>query len=245
MIKLKWLKNDTDTILHFNMCLTGGILGVYALLMRGGNFGSAQTGNLIEAMISALSGDFFDVMLRVGALIIYGGTLVGIFLLSKCFKGNIRQLCIAVEAAGILVTGFIPETVSPIVALYPVFFVTACQWGIFCGARGYNSATIFSTNNIRQMLFGWTEYVRTKDPKQKDKALFYTITLICYHTGVVLGYIAIQFFSVHGVWICFVPLCIALGITLMGSVDTIKNAVRAPKMERSESVCTAQAKINS
>lgn len=226
------------------MCLSGGILGAYALLMRGGNFGSAQTGNLIEAVISGLSGNLFDAMLRIGAFLIYGATLVGVFLLSKYFKGNVRRLCIVVEAAGVLLAGCIPATVHPIVALYPVFLVTSCQWGVFAGARGFNSSTIFSTNNYKQMLYGWTEYVRTKDPKQKEKGLFYTITLLFFHTGVAFGYIATRFWDIHGVWLCFLPLASALCITLVSDMDAIKKAVYVKNLKRNDAMCTAQAKIN-
>ena len=125
------VKNEINTVLHYNMCLIGGMLGVYALLLRGGNFGSAQTGNLIEALISGLEGNVMDMAVRLMALVIYGATLIAVFLVSKYFKGDMRRLCIVIEAAGIVLAGCIPLTADPIVALYPVFFATACQWGIF------------------------------------------------------------------------------------------------------------------
>ncbi len=212
---MKWLKNEINTVLHYNMCLIGGMLGVYALLLRGGNFGSAQTGNLIEALISGLEGNVMDMAVRLMALVIYGATLIAVFLVSKYFKGDMRRLCIVIEAAGIVLAGCIPLTADPIVALYPVFFATACQWGIFSGARGYNSATIFSTNNVKQMLLGWTEYIRTKALKEKEKAVFYTLTLTFFHIGVVLGFFAVKLLTVRAAWLSLIPLGSALALTML------------------------------
>lgn len=42
-------------ILHWNLTLVGGFLGTYAILLHAGNFGSAQTGNVME-MAAALTG---------------------------------------------------------------------------------------------------------------------------------------------------------------------------------------------
>lgn len=36
MIMVKWIKNEIDLLLHYNMSMVGGFLGVYALLERGG-----------------------------------------------------------------------------------------------------------------------------------------------------------------------------------------------------------------
>ena len=206
------------------MCLVGGILGVYALLLRGGNFGSAQTGNLIEMLISGLEGNFINALLRLIAMVLYGASLVAAYLLVKSYKGDVRRLCIAVEVVGIAIEGMIPLSVHPIVALYPIFFVTAFQWGVFSGAKGYVSATIFSTNNMKQMLFGWTEYVRTKDQSQKDRALFYTKTLAFFHTGVIVGYVIIQLWAAQAIWICMLPLCSALGLTALERVGALARA---------------------
>ena len=210
---MKWLRNETDTALHYNMCFIGGFLGAYALLLRGGNFGSAQTGNLIEAIICGTQGNLAEFLIRLLALLIYGAALVAAYLLSKSYKGDVRPVCIIVEAAGIIIAAVLPGTLNPIVALYPIFCVTAFQWGIFAGAKGYNSATIFSTNNIKQMLLGWTEYIRTKDEKQRAKAAFYTITLVFFHSGVLFGCLAVRLWNVPAVLLCILPLGSALALT--------------------------------
>ena len=51
-------QKELDMILHWNLTLVGGFLGTYAILLHAGNFGSAQTGNVME-MAAALTGKKF------------------------------------------------------------------------------------------------------------------------------------------------------------------------------------------
>ena len=44
-MKQKVTKDNWEALIHWNFALVGGFLGVYAILLHMGNFGSAQTGN--------------------------------------------------------------------------------------------------------------------------------------------------------------------------------------------------------
>ena len=223
---LKWLKKENDVAMHYNMCFLGGFLGAYAMFLRGGNFGSAQTGNLIEAVIVGLGGEWPELLLRLGALVIYVAGIIASFLMGKHFKERMPRVCLFVEALGLIIAGVIPESANEIGALYPIFFITSFQWGVFSGAKGYNSATIFSTNNVKQAVLGWTEYIRTKDLKQKDKAKFYTLTLTCFHAGVAAGFGAVNFWSALGAWAGLIPLLSAFGLTVIA--DQVLEDKKAP-----------------
>ena len=212
---VNWLKRENDAAMHFNMCFVGGFLGAYAIFLRGGNFGSAQTGNLIEVVLEGLGGEWPQLFLRLGAFGIYVIGIIASFLLGKRFKGRMSRICLAVEAAGLVIAALIPENAEPVAALYPIFFITSFQWGVFSGAKGYNSATIFSTNNVKQATLGWTEYIRTKDAKQKEKAVFYTLTLTSFHIGVAVGYGSVKLLSVSGAFIGLIPLLTAFGLTCL------------------------------
>ncbi|MCI6888300.1 MAG: hypothetical protein MR868_13815 [Lachnospiraceae bacterium] len=51
------------------------------------------------------------------------------------------------------------------------FIAASFQWGTYSGAGGYNSASTFSTNNLKQCVWGWTEYAVTREEKAKEKAV--------------------------------------------------------------------------
>ena len=152
-------------ILHWNLTLVGGFLGTYAILLHAGNFGSAQTGNVME-MAAALTGkNFAEVGIRFLAFLIFGSAIVISYLLTNFTKLDMRKLVLWVDAAGLTVTAMMPEGMSAVVSLYPIFFCSAFQWGSYSGASGYNSASIFTTNNFKQSLLAWTQFVLTKDPE--------------------------------------------------------------------------------
>lgn len=70
---------------------------------------------------------------------------------------------------------------------------------------GYNSSTIFSTNNLRQFTTAVTQFLMKKDSAQCDKAKFYGMTLLSFHTGAALSLILYMTCGLSGVWLCLVP----------------------------------------
>ena len=68
----KVIRDRLDAILHWNISLVGGFLGAYAILLHAGNFGSAQTGNLMEMGVELVSMEWFNVLLRLAALVLFG-----------------------------------------------------------------------------------------------------------------------------------------------------------------------------
>lgn len=187
------------------MCIVGGFLGSYALLLRG-NFGSAQTANLILLFVNIEKGSFGEVGLRICALIIYIAVLSITYVIVKKYGRKARQVSIVIEAVGILLIGFLPSNMNDIVALLPVFALAACQWGNFNGTKKYNSPTLFSTGNVRQCIDAWTEYGLERNRIIKMKALFYSKTLLFYHFGVLFGIYFVMMFQEKSVWMCLLPL---------------------------------------
>ena len=85
-------QKELDMILHWNLTLVGGFLGTYAILLHAGNFGSAQTGNVME-MAAALTGkNFAEVGIRFLAFLIFGSAIVISYLLTNFTKLDMRKL---------------------------------------------------------------------------------------------------------------------------------------------------------
>ncbi len=207
----QWIKKKNEDAIHLNMSIVGGFLGAYTILVWH-NFGLAQTANLIQMLGDVFSGDWKDAIFRVMSLFVFCFGLILANILPRYICGNVRKICIWIEIVGVIISGLIPEKVHPIVALLPMFFITAFQWGVFCGNGKYSCSSTFSTNNLRQMIVGWTEYLHTKNAEQKEKVWFYTRTLICYHIGVVAGCAAVFFWNTYAVYVCLVPLLAGLWI---------------------------------
>lgn len=166
----KVIRDRLDAILHWNISLVGGFLGAYAILLHAGNFGSAQTGNLMEMGAELVSMEWFNVLLRLAALVLFGLGVASAYLLTNFTKINMRKLALWVDAAALALASMLPLEPA-LVGIYPIFFASAFQWGVYSGADGFNSATIFMTNNFKQSVLGWLQYGLTKDKEFKRKAI--------------------------------------------------------------------------
>lgn len=202
--------NLSETAAHHSIAVMGGFFGIYALLLRNENFGSSETANLIFLFASGLGGEWSVFRIRLTALFIYVAGLVFATLIAKCFKkGDFRYLAILVDLAACIVLAQIPAEVDPVIALYPMFFATAVQWLAFTSASGFSSATVFSTNNTRQMVTGLTEYIYSRDRSQLLRAKFFAGTLICFHLGVTYGYLCLQKWKIKSIYLAIPLLGIA------------------------------------
>lgn len=97
----KVIRDRLDAILHWNISLVGGFLGAYAILLHAGNFGSAQTGNLMEMGAELVSMEWFNVLLRLAALVLFGLGVASAYLLTNFTKINMRKLALWVDAAAL------------------------------------------------------------------------------------------------------------------------------------------------
>ena len=134
-------------LIHYTLSFIGGYLGLYAIVSRADLFGNAQTANLLGVVRDLIGRDFSDMLLRVGALLIYMAAVILTVWIPEHFSADLRFISIGIDIFAILLLGFFPSGMSPVVALYPVFFAMPFQWCTFKAPGGYNSSTIFSTEN--------------------------------------------------------------------------------------------------
>ena len=181
-----------DFCRHLSFAVVAGFFAAYAILCRSGVMGNAQTVNLLELLIDALFGRGLNVLLHLGALALYVlGTMLTVFL-PHWFHLDIRRTAPVVDALAAVVLGFLPAEMPVTLALYPIFFAMSVQWGAFNGAQGFNSSTIFSTNNTKQTSLALAHYLCEKDPMYLAKCWFYAATLLCFHLGATLSFFAVK-----------------------------------------------------
>ena len=89
----KVIRDRLDAILHWNISLVGGFLGAYAILLHAGNFGSAQTGNLMEMGAELVSMEWFNVLLRLAALVLFGLGVASAYLLTELYEDKHAETC--------------------------------------------------------------------------------------------------------------------------------------------------------
>ncbi len=174
-----------DHCRHLAFAAIGGFFGGYALLCRGGILGSSQTMNLLELVSDALFGRGSSVLLHLLCLVIYVVGVMFSVIVPHVFHVDMRRLSPCITAAAAIAMGFFPADMTPLVALYPVFFSMSIQWSTFAGARGFQSATIFNSNNTKQASLALAHYLCEGEREQLTKLWFYGSTLLAFHAGAV------------------------------------------------------------
>lgn len=197
-----------ETRAHHAMAVVGGFFGIYALLSRGGTFGSSETTNLIYLVVSGLDDTWGAVLVRLGSTACYMlGIALAVLWRRYIRRPDIKAAALVIDLAACLLLAWIPAEADPILSLYPMFFATAVQWVAYTQAEGYNCATIFSTNNLRQFTEGVTEYLCTREAEPLRKLKFFGGTLLCFHLGVVWGWWCTVRWGIFGIYGCL-PLLI-------------------------------------
>lgn len=210
--------------LHFVMAFTGGFLGAYTLLNHHDLFGNAQTTNMIYIVTDLVGHNIVDFMFRVMDLVVYAFGFACTVFIPKYTKWNRQLISIFLNVAAGLSLCFMPEEMNDFLAICPVLFATAFQWNSFSGAEGFTSSTIFSTNNLRQFITSFTEFLCDHDKEHLKKTKFFGGVLLSFHIGAVISYIVYLKFASKGGFICIFPAMAALYLLSM------ENAwVRLPK----------------
>ncbi|MBU5481878.1 YoaK family protein [Blautia sp. MSJ-19] len=199
--------------LHLNMTLIGGFMVGYGVLSRHDILGSAQTGNMTALAMDVVGHTDEQWFFRILALVIYIVAVSTTVIVShKISKMNLKRLSILIDGAVLLIIGFYPAEMNPFVALFPIFFATAFQWCSFKGADGFVSSSIFCTNNLRQCVTGFTEYICSRDKQALHRGIYFGKVLISFYGGVAFSFVACQMLDLKGAWIGIVPVVSAFAL---------------------------------
>ena len=196
--------------IHYNMAVCGGFLGAYAILNRCDVFGNAQTSNLIYLAMSIIGRDAKQVIIRIGAMLLYMLATMLTVLIPKYTKWNLRAVSVLIDMLAVCILSFLPQEMDNIIALYPIFFAMAFQWNTFANLCEYVSSTIFSTNNVRQMSISFTKYICDRKEEDAKRGRFFAGVLLFYHIGVAISYFAWKAFGLKGVCVGLIPMNSAL-----------------------------------
>ena len=185
-------KIPADLLRHLSFAVVGGFFGAYALLSFHGLFGNAQTVNLLHTLFDALNGDLAALALHLLALVCYVVGVSAAVLLKEKYHKDTARISPLLTTACAVVLYLLPEDLPMTVYLYPIFLAMSFQWTAFSGACGFNSATIFSTNNTKQASIGFARYLCDGDRSHLKRTRFFCATLLFFHIGAAMAVLSLQ-----------------------------------------------------
>ena len=207
-------KERLAAAIHYNAAFIGGCLGIYAITMRF-SFGSAETMNLLSLVADLLGRNMHDFIVRLGALILYSAGIVSSELIIERKEKMRSIISFSVDAIAVIVLFFIPADVENMIALYPIFLASAMQWCLIKGPYGYVSASIFSTNNLKQFLIGAVRKAEGKETNKVSRMHAYGVTLLSFHAGACYEYFAVRMLDLRGIAFVLIPLFMAFCLSLL------------------------------
>lgn len=204
------MNEKAERHIHLNMALIGGFFGGFAVINHMDLLASAQTSNLISLALILVGRSSTETLARFGALGVYVLALALTVVVPRVLKWNNQLVSITLDILALFSIAFMPDTVDHFVAMYPIFFAMAYQWCSFPTSEGYVSATIFSTNNLRQCVTAFAAYLCDRDSRMLGKACMYGKVLLLFHIGVAFSWFACQLFGTHGALLALIPCMTAL-----------------------------------
>lgn len=214
-----------QTLLYCNMAILGGFIAGYTILVRSGYMGGSQTTNMIGIVFAILGKNLLEFLVRFGALGIYILSLFIFVVLKNKTKFDVRLISIILNAIAIIIMGFIPQNCNPMIAIYPAFFVLPFQWSAFATIDGYVSASIFSTNNLKQCTTAIFEYLFTKDKEKLTMSKAYGKSLLSFYIGVVCCYLVAIYFKIYAIFCGLVFVLSAIFIFVAEKKQKNKNTL--------------------
>ena len=189
--------------LHHTVSIIGGFMAGYTIINHSDILANAQTGNLIKLVLSAFRGDILSIGFIVLLFLTYSGGCVFYAVFRRYSPLSMKIVSLIATALAVCATGILSLMGNGYLAVVPIAFAMPVQWNAYKKAGGNSSATIFSSNNVRQAVMLTTVYVMDKDKKALRNARFYWVTLLCFHSGVAAACLLSIFFAVQSIWFCY------------------------------------------
>lgn len=202
MIDMSVIKKQI--ILHHTVSMTGGYLAGYTIINHLDILANAQTGNLLRLVVSACTGNWESIGYCTLLFFVYASGCVFYTIYRRYTALSMKIISLIVTSLAIVGTGLLSHIGNHFLAVLPIAFAMPVQWNAYKKAGSNSSATIFSSNNVRQAVMLLTTYLLDKDKKALRNARFYWVTLLCFHIGTAAACLLSFALSIHSIWFCLV-----------------------------------------
>ena len=200
--------------IYYLLMLSGGMMGAYTYLLRGGVFCNAQTANVLMMAIHLGQGRWRQGLYYLIPIFAYmlGAFLSEILPVPVAKRSFLRwETClIGIEALILLGIGFVPLTVPHQVVQVLVNFIASMQYNTFRQAEGVPMATTFCTNHIRQVGLAAAKAVRTGSLKSLKRGGRHLAMAFAFLLGCMNVVVLEDAMGAGTVWLTLVPLVVIL-----------------------------------
>lgn len=202
-IQRKYLECERIAVFLILM-MSGGFMGAYTYLLKGGVFCNAQTSNILLFGLALGSQNWQKaayLLIPISAYLL--GTVVSEILPVYVRKAGLLRwdtLLIGIEIVVLVILGFLPESVPVQVSQVAINFICSMQYNTFRQAQGIPMATTFCTNHLRQTGIHLAIWLRKKEKKALKRSQLHGEMILSFVIGAFAGTKACNVFGARAIW---------------------------------------------
>ncbi len=211
-IQRKYLECERITIFLILM-MSGGFMGAYTYLLKGGVFCNAQTSNIMLLGLALGNHNWHKaayLLIPISAYLL--GAIVSEILPVYVRKAGLLRwdtLLIGIEIVVLVILGFLPESVPVQVSQVAINFICSMQYNTFRQAQGIPMATTFCTNHLRQTGIHLAIWFRKKEGKALKRSWLHGEMILSFVIGAFIGTKACNAFGSRAIWGAALLMCLA------------------------------------
>jgi uncharacterized membrane protein YoaK (UPF0700 family) len=194
------------------LSLLGGFLDSYSYLLKGNVFANAQTGNVVLLFVSLANSEFHKCLKYLIPIITFAlGVLTAeIFKKDTSFNNQTKiNTVLLIEAVLIFCIAFWGKYFSNYAVNCLISFIAAIQVTSFDRVNKNPVSTTMITGNLKSGMIHLSKYLRTKETAYLSSFYQYSILIIGFGFGVILGSVFIKLYSEYAILVCelfvFIP----------------------------------------
>lgn len=200
------------------LIFTGGMMGAYTYMLRGGVFCNAQTANVVLMALAFGQGLWKKGLYYLIPISAYlAGTIV-----SEALPTGIRHRhflrwdtwLIGFEILVLFVVGFLPLSLPAQIVQVTINFICSMQYNTFRQAEGIPMATTFVTNHIRQAGIWTVIAFRKKDAAARSRAWKHYRMIGCFFLGAMILTAFCALLQEKAIWLAILPLAAILALLI-------------------------------
>lgn len=218
--------------LHTYMLLmvSGGFMGAYSYVMKGGVFANAETANCLLLAMSIANGDWHRAFVLIFPISTYMiGSFVSELFIIKVGRNHMltwETILVLAEMIIIFIVGCIPAAAPFVLSHILITFVSSMQFNTFRRSKGVVMSTVFCTAHLRQAGVMLAEGLIYKD-KPKLKVFTYHLTMIlCFLIGVFICVVLSRSFQHRTIWFAIIFLFIVFVDLLHDDIVHVKQQMQ-------------------
>ncbi|MEG0256101.1 MAG: YoaK family protein [Vagococcus sp.] len=183
-------KFHEDWIVGLLLTFIGGALDAYTYIHYS-VFASAQTGNIILAIIQGFDGEWGSVGKKfLSTLFFFIGIVLTKYLIDYFYRKKIhywRLFILYYEALFFLLISLEIINQHQTIVTILIAFTAAIQWVAFDKIEGRAYTNLFTTGNIKGMAVNFYEYLKTKEEKDRKNFLHFLRVVLAFISGAIVS----------------------------------------------------------